>query len=131
MQNPWSSKKKIKREDLLDRVTKLQTFAFTNDEEQQNLAIKADHLKQDMKKTRQYTVNQDLALQNRAHYLEEFCMGLGFDLAGRNGSVLMQDNVLRELDTLRQDVNEVESYEENMEGYMKMHGYNPGRSEYD
>ena len=131
MQNPWSTKKKIKREELLDRVTKLQTFAFTNDEEQQNLAIKTDHLTQDMKKTRQYTVNHDLALQNRAHYLEEFCMGLGFDLAGTNGSVLSQDNILKELNSLRQDVNEVERYEENMEGYMKMHGYNPGQSEYD
>lgn len=116
---------------MLDRVTQLQTFAFTNDEEQQNLARKADHLTQDMKKTRQYTVNHDLALQNRAHYLEEFCMGLGFDLAGRNGSVLSEDNILKELNSLRQDVAEVERYEENMEGFMKMYGYNPGRSEYD
>lgn len=109
----------------------MQTFAFTNDEEQQNLAIKADHLNQDIKKTRQYTFNHDLALQNRAYYLEEFCMVLGFDLAGRNGSVLSEDNILEELNSLRQDVAEVERYEENMEGYMKMHGYTPGRSEYD
>lgn len=118
----WTSKSKIKKEDIAKKLDEVETYAYATDQEVQALKRNVERLESEKNHLAQLIKHRMELMQRRMESMEQFCVKLGYD-PNNHGNFMHSKNVVSELKDLRIRVREIKSSQINEETFLEHSGY--------